>query len=279
MKLSVLISVYDKESPVFFAECLKSLVQQTRPADEVIIVEDGPLGHELSSTIDSWRSALPIVSLRMPDHVGLGAALRAGLYQCQGEYVARMDSDDICVPERFERQVSYLDAHRDVDVVGSAIAEFEQDPALPRAIRRLPTIGEALWRFARSRTPMNHMTVIFRKPSVVWAGNYESWQGFEDYHLWARMLTLGYQLRNLKDVLVFARCGNGMQGRRGGLSYLMREIRFQSFLRRMGLQDLAGSVWNILIRGSVRLAPGSLRALIYRSLLRSRPVPVLRTMQ
>jgi hypothetical protein len=70
-----------------------------------------------------------------------------------------------------------------------------------------------------------------------------------------------------------------MQGRRGGLSYLKREIRFQSFLRRMGLQDVAGSVWNILIRASVRLAPGALRALLYRSLLRSRPVPLLRTMQ
>jgi hypothetical protein len=190
-----------------------------------------------------------------------------------------MDSDDICVPERFEREVTYLDANPEVDVVGSAIAEFEQDPSAPQAIRRLPASGEALWRFARSRSPMNNVTVVFRKSSVVYAGNYESWEGFEDYHLWARMLTLGYQLRNLNDVLVFVRCGNGMQGRRGGLAYLKREIRFQSFLRRMGLLDMAGSIWNILIRGPVRLAPSSIRAVLYRSLLRSRPVPVLRTMQ
>jgi glycosyltransferase involved in cell wall biosynthesis len=278
MKLSVLISVYDKESPVFFDQCLESLAQQTLSADEVVIVEDGPLGEELRSTIDGWRTMLPIVSLRMPAHVGLGAALRAGLYACEGEYIARMDSDDICVPERFERQVTYLDANREVDVVGAAIAEFQQNPSAPQTIRRLPASGDALRRFARSRTPMNHMTVVFRKSSVVAAGNYESCQGFEDYHLWARMLTLGYQLRNLKDVLVFARCGNGMQGRRGGLAYLKREIRFQSFLRRMGLLDMAGSVWNILIRGSVRLAPDSIRALLYRSLLRTRPVAVLRTM-
>jgi glycosyltransferase involved in cell wall biosynthesis len=279
MKLSVLISVYDKESPVFFDQCLESLAQQTLPASEVVIVEDGPLGKELRSMIDAWRSMLPIVSLRMPAHVGLGTALRAGLYACEGEYVARMDSDDICVPERFERQVTYLDANREVDVVGAAIAEFQQNPSMPQAIRRLPASGEALRRFARSRTPMNHMTVVFRRSSVVAAGNYESWQGFEDYHLWARMLTLGYQLRNLNEVLVFVRCGNGMQGRRGGLDYLKREIRFQSFLRRMGLLDMAGSVWNILIRGPVRLAPSSIRALLYRSLLRTRPVSVLRSMR
>ena len=278
MKLSVLISIYDKESPAFFEQCLESLAQQTLLADEVIIVEDGPLGEELRTMIDGWRTMLPIVSLRMPAHVGLGAALRAGLYVCEGEYVARMDSDDICVPERFERQVRYLDGNREVDVVGAAIAEFQQNPSAPQAIRRLPASGEALLRFARSRTPMNHMTVVFRKSSVVAAGNYESCQGFEDYHLWARMLTLGYELRNLKDVLVYARCGNGMQARRGGFAYLRREIRFQSFLRRMGLLDMAGSVWNILIRGSVRLAPDSIRALLYRSLLRTRPVPILRTM-
>jgi glycosyltransferase involved in cell wall biosynthesis len=278
MKLSVLISVYDKESPVFLDQCLESVAQQTLPADEVVIVEDGPLGEGLHSMIDAWRTMLPIVSLRIAAHVGLGAALRAGLYACEGEYVARMDSDDICVPERFERQVTYLDANREVAVVGSAIAEFQQNPSMPQAIRRLPASGEALRRFARSRTPMNHMTVVFRKSSVVAAGNYESCQGFEDYHLWARMLTLGYQLRNLKDVLVYARCGNGMQARRGGFAYLKREIRFQSFLRRMGLLDMAGSVCNILIRGSVRLAPDSIRALLYRSLLRTRPIAVLRTM-
>jgi glycosyltransferase involved in cell wall biosynthesis len=277
MKLSVLMSIYAKESPAFLRQCLDSLAVQTLPADEVVIVEDGPLGEPLKATIAEYRKILPIVLLPLPFHAGLGAALRAGVYLCQGEYVARMDTDDICVPERLQKQVSFLDANRECDVVGGAIAEFEEDSAAPRSIRLLPSAGQALRRFARSRTPMNHMTVAFRKASVVAAGNYESCQGFEDYHLWARMLTLGYRLHNLSDILVYARCGNGMQGRRGGLAYLKEEIEFQSFLRKMGLLDAAGSFLNIMMRGPIRLAPTSVRALCYTLFLRTPPTALQRT--
>ena len=121
------------------------------------------------------------------------------------------------------------------------------------------------------------MTVVFRKASVVSAGNYESCQGFEDYHLWARMLTLGYCLHNMDEVLVCVRCGNGMQSRRGGLAYLKADIEFQSFLRKMGLLDAAGSLLNILMRAPLRLAPSPVRALCYNLFLRTSPSAIQRT--
>ncbi len=279
MKLSVLMSVYNRESPANLRQCLDSLAIQTLPADEVVIVEDGPLGEQLKATLAAYGKVLPIVSLPLSVHVGLGAALRAGVYMCQGEYVARMDTDDICVQERFQKQVDFLERNREVDVVGSAIAEFDEDCSLPRSIRLLPAAGQALRRFAKARTPMNHMTVVFRKASVVASGNYESCQGFEDYHLWARMLTLGYRLHNMKDILVYARCGNGMQGRRGGLAYLIGEIEFQSFLRKMGLLDVVGVLRNILLRGPIRLAPDSVRSLCYSLFLRTPPTAVQRMTQ
>ncbi|MGD0731242.1 MAG: glycosyltransferase [Terracidiphilus sp.] len=265
------MSVYQKESPSYFNQSLNSLAAQTLPADEVVIVEDGPLGEPLLAVIAAHSKDLPIVSLRLPVQSGLGAALRAGLYLCRGEYVARMDSDDISVPERFQMQVDFMERNRDVDVVGSAIAEFDQDSSTPHSVRLLPAGGAALRRFARSRTPMNHMTVLFRKSSVVGSGNYESFQGFEDYHLWARMLTLGYRLHNMKDILVNVRCGNGMQRRRGGLAYLKAEIAFQRFLRKMGLLGAPGSLLNIMLRGPIRLAPDSIRALFYNLFLRTAP--------
>lgn len=279
MKLSVLMSVYHKESSANLRQCLDSLAIQTLRADEVVIVEDGPLGEQLEATIAAYRKVLPIVSLPLPVHVGLGAALRAGLYMCRGEYVARMDSDDICVPERFQRQVKFLESNWEVDVVGGAIAEFVEDCSAPHSIRLLPAAGQALRRFAMSRTPMNHVTVVFRKASVVAAGNYESCQGFEDYHLWARMLTLGYRLHNMNDILVYVRCGNGMQSRRGGLAYLKGEIEFQSFLRKMGLLDATGAFLNILMRGPIRLAPDSVRSLCYSLFLRTPPAAIQRMLQ
>jgi glycosyltransferase involved in cell wall biosynthesis len=277
MKLSVLMSVYHKESPANLSQSLDSLAIQTLPADEVVIVEDGPLGEPLDATIDAYRKILPIISLALPVHAGLGAALRVGLYACQGKYVARMDSDDICAPTRFQKQVDFLENNREVAVVGSAIAEFEQDCLAPRSIRILPAADQDLRRFARSRNPMNHMTVVFRKASVVASGNYESCQGFEDYHLWARMITLGYRLQNMDDILVYVRSGKGMQDRRGGLAYLKGEIEFQSFLRKMGLVDAAGSFLNILVRGPVRLAPNAVRSMFYNLFLRTSPTAIQRT--
>ena len=153
MKLSVLMSVYRKESPAFLSECLDSLALQTFLPDEVVIVEDGPLGEELERVIGVYRKRLPIVSLRLPANVGLGAALQKGLDKCRGEYVARMDSDDICIPDRFRQQVDYLERNPQIAVVGGAIAEFDEDFAMPHSIRRLPETGPDLLRFAQFRNP------------------------------------------------------------------------------------------------------------------------------
>jgi glycosyltransferase involved in cell wall biosynthesis len=238
--------------------------------DEVVIVEDGPLGEELEETLRANPKHLPIVPVRLPVNVGLGAALRAGLNECGGEYVARMDSDDICIPERLQMQVSFLDSHPEVDVVGGSIAEFAENTSSPCTLRLLPTEGAALRRFAKSRTPMNHMTVVFRKASVVAAGNYESCQGFEDYHLWARMLTLGYHLHNMSEILVFARCGNGMHARRGGIVYLKHEVGLMLYFRKLGFLGNIECAARILLRAPCRLLPEFLRSICYRFFLRDR---------
>lgn len=273
MRLTVLMSVYHKESPAHLQRCLDSLLTQTLPADEIVIVEDGPLGEPLDAIIAGYRKCLPIVSHYLSENVGLGTALRAGLTTCRGEYVARMDSDDICAPERFRCQVAFLNDNRDVDVVGSAIEEFDEDSNTPRSIRRLPTGGRALLRFARFRNPLNHMTVMFRKTSVLAAGSYQICHGFEDYHLWARMLSHGHRLHNMEEVLVKVRCGNGMQDRRGGLAYLKQEIAFQLFLRKMGLVAASGCVRNIAVRAPIRLAPNFVRSMCYKLFLRNVPTP------
>jgi glycosyltransferase involved in cell wall biosynthesis len=276
MKLSALMAVYQKENPDHLRQCLQSLAAQTRPAEELVLVEDGPLTPALYAVIAAYRAPLGIVTVRLPENLGTGAALRAGLYQCQGEYVAHMDSDDICVAERFQKQLAFLEAHREIDVVGGAIAEFEQDCTASHSIRLLPAAGAELRQFAKTRSPVNHVTATYRKASVVAAGNYESFLGFEDYHLWARMITLGYRLHNMNEILVYVRLGNGMQGRRGGFGYLKREVEFQAYLRRMGLLDAAGAIKNLLMRGPLRLAPDPVRALCYSLFLRTPHHPIER---
>jgi len=266
--LSVLLPVYGKEVPGFLRQSLESLCGQTLSPDEVVLVEDGPLGEDLASVIASFTTRLPIVSVRLPVNKGLGIALSEGLNQCRSEFVARVDGDDISVPDRFEKQLAFLEANPGVDVVGGAIAEFDDDRLTPRAIRRLPRSGPGLLRFARYRNPLNHMTVMFRKAAVMAAGNYRPCPGFEDYHLWARMIVHGCRLENLSDVLVYARCGARMQGRRGGPGYVKQETRMQLILLELGFLNGSECIRNIVLRMPVRLIPRQLRTLAYQVLLR-----------
>lgn len=264
------MSVYSKESPAYFRECLESLVAQTMPANEVVLVEDGPLGEELHATIAAYSTRLNVVSLRLPINVGLGKALRAGLNICRSQYVARMDSDDISAPYRFEVQMAFLEANPEVDVLSGTWAEFDKDFTKPHSLRRLPSTDVALRRYAKLRNPINHVTAMFRKDSVLAAGSYQSRPGFEDYDLWARMLMLGDRLHNLDNILVYVRVGNGMQGRRGGFAYFRQDLTFQFFLLGIGLLSASECIRNILIRAPIRLAPESIRALCYRLFLRQR---------
>ncbi len=272
MRLSVLMSVYAKESPLYLRQSLGSLAAQSLQADEIVLVEDGPLGTELADEIAKFARVLHIVSVRLPAQAGLGTALRKGLDVCSGTFVARMDADDICSAGRFARQLDFLECNPEVDVAGSAIAEFRDDPQRAESIRSLPETSRDLDRFARYRNPLNHMTVMFRRQSVLDAGSYLSCEGFEDYHLWVRMLGRGCRLHNLPDVLVYVRCGNGMQRRRGGFSYLLRELAFQRFLYSAGLASLPGCARNILLRAPVRMAPVFIRSFCYTRFLRE-PAP------
>jgi len=273
MKLSVLMSVYCKESPAFFRQCLDSLVAQTLPADEVVIVEDGRLGEDLVALIAAYTERLRVVSVRLPVNVGQGEASRIGLNECRGEYVARMDSDDICAPERFRLQMDFLKRNPQVDVLSGAWAEFDEDCSKAHSIRRLPATGTELLRFAKFRNPVNNVTVVFRKAAVMKAGSYIPFRDFEDYHLFARMLTLGFRLHNIDEILVYVRVGSGMQGRRGGYAYFKRDIQFQLFLRKIGFLNAYECIRNILLRAPIRLTPVFARALCYKHLLRTRVTP------
>jgi len=124
MKISVLISVYYKENPEYLDQCLNSLAVQTVPAKEIILVKDGKLTNELENVLSIWKEKLPMKIVGYKDKKGLAYALNYGLQFCSYELVARMDSDDICMPDRFEKQIRYLEEHKNTVIVGSNILEF-----------------------------------------------------------------------------------------------------------------------------------------------------------
>lgn len=270
-KFSVLLPVYHRDSPDHLAECLSSLEAQSRPAEEILIVKDGLLGEALENVINSYSARLPINALQLTNNEGLGLALRAGVEKCQFEIIARMDADDICALDRFELELSFLEAHPEVDVLSGTIREFNSDPAFWITERRLPGEHASILAFAKRRNPMNHMAVVFRKSAVLAAGSYRSQAGFEDYDLWVRMLMKGSNFRNLDAVCTFARCGNGMHMRRGGWNYLQSEASLFWHFRSLGFLNTREALCNIALRLPVRLFPAGLRSLVYRLVVRRAP--------
>lgn len=268
MKFSVLMSVYYKEKPEFFKMALESIASQTLRADEVVIVKDGQLTPELDGVIDEFSSRLPTKAVALEKNGGLGNALRIGVEACSYDIIARMDTDDICRPDRFEKQIGFLKEHPEIDVVGSWISEFEGEPENIYARRVLPCEPDAILKFAKTRSPINHMTVVYKKKSVLAAGNYRT-DFPEDYSLWVRMLLNGERFANISENLVNVRAGREMVGRRGGIKYARNEFMLQKEFYNKGFLSFYEFLRNLAIRIPVRLMPCFLRKAVY-SILRRR---------
>ena len=148
MKFSVLMSVYDKEKSEYLKEALQSLVDQTLLPDEVILVEDGPIGKNLQEVIKKYRSLLNIKSIKLENNCGLAVALNEGLKHCTHDLVARMDTDDISLPERFEKQIAYMQNNPDISVSSGWIEEID-DQGRFFCLRKLPETHEELVNFAK----------------------------------------------------------------------------------------------------------------------------------
>jgi glycosyltransferase involved in cell wall biosynthesis len=270
MPFSVLMSLYSKERPKFLCVSLESVFAQTLRADEVVLVLDGPITEELQSVVTSYATKYPELRVvPIAKNGGLGKALNEGLKQCSYELVARMDTDDICKPTRFEKQVQYMEHHPEVSVVGAWIDEFIDRKDEITSVRTLPETQAEIINFARGRNPMNHPVVMFRKSAVLAVGSYLHFPLFEDYYLWARMLVKGYQFYNIQESLLWFRSSPDMFKRRGGWKYAMDEVRFQKELKKLGLLSTLQSYKNIVIRFGIRILPNSVRAFIYRKILRN----------
>lgn len=268
-KLSVLISVYHKERPEHLRQSLESIFQQETPADEVVLVEDGPLTDSLRLVIRQMQEHYPqLKTVTLEQNQGLGRALREGLRHCSHDIVARMDSDDIAKPDRFTKELAWLEAHPETAVVGSWVDEFLDDPSHPISVRKVPERHEELRAYSHYRNPMNHPTVMFRKTAVEDAGSYQHCELFEDYDLWARMMTKGYCFHNLQESLLWFRLTSQPFSQRGGISYIGKETSFQKRLWKMGYISFPRMSLNILIRTFVRLIPKRWRKYGYLFFLR-----------
>ena len=268
-KFSVLMSLYIKEKPEFFRQCMESILAQTILPSEIVIVKDGPLTEELEQVLAEYVSQNPkwYVIVPLETNRGLGLALAEGMLHCTHELVARMDTDDVCREDRFELQLAEFAKNPELDICGSHIVEFEDDIHHVVAQRKVPLTDAQIKQYQKRRDGFNHVTVMFKKSTVLKAGNYQSCLLMEDTLLWVNMFNVGAVGINIDAPLVYVRIGQEMFERRGGLAYFKKYKEGRKRVRQTGYIGFVDYYYTLLVQLVVALIPNKLRGWIFRRLL------------
>lgn len=262
---TVLMAVYQKDNVGLFEKAVTSVYQNSLLPDDFVLVVDGPVPDTLGQKINQLSYQHPIRVMWLPENQGLANALNEGLKHIQTTWVMRADADDINLPNRFEKLIQ--SASEDIDIVGSAISEVDEDGKYTGS-RNVPLSHVEICRYAKRRNPFNHMAVMFRRDLVVLHKGYPNLYLREDYALWAVLLGEGARAINLPDELVEAYAGDALIRRRGGFKYAMAEVKLQIFLVRYGIKSPLLACMDAILRGGIFCLPSPLRAKIYQTALR-----------
>lgn len=292
LKISVIMSIYKSDVPEYVRIALDSLLNQTRLPDEIVIVADGPVPAELEKVVKSLtpspspkgegnkdgegnlkpetRDLKPIVTyLPQEKNGGLGEAMRIAVEAAKYPYLARMDSDDICLPDRFEKQMKCFEEDPELSIVGGMITEFDGEPENIIAERILPLDDAGIKKMMRGRCAVNHVTVIFKKEDLLRSGNYQPFWKQEDHYLWARMMEHGCKFRNIPDIVVNVRSGRDQLARRGGWRFYKSVVRVFWYMYKHKLISFGYFLYICAVRGIVQLVmPNWLRTWVYMKFLR-----------
>ena len=204
---SVLMSVYYKEKAEYLELAIESMLKQTVPPEQFVIVEDGKLTEELEQVIIRYEKQDPnlFTIVRLDENRGLGLALDEGMKYCRNELIARMDSDDISMPERCEKELVVFEAHHELDIISGAINEFKNNINNVVSVRRVPESEDEIKKQMRRRSAFNHPAVMFKKSSVIRAGGYGDSARKEDHDLFSRMVFGGCCTYNLQETVLYYR--------------------------------------------------------------------------
>lgn len=268
-QFSVLMSLYIKEHPEYLQKSLESVLNQTVKPDQIVIVKDGPLTSELEETLNSFIEKEPDLYEIVPleTNHGLGLALREGITHCRNELVARMDTDDIAVPDRFELQLAEFEKDPELDICGSHVLEFEGTTDNIVAQRRVPLSDAEIKKYQKRRDGFNHPTVMYKKSKVIEAGNYTDCPLMEDTYLWVNMFLHGAKAKNIDKYLLYFRVGKDMFRRRGGWEYFKKYKQGRKMVYKTGYIGWWDYRYTLFVQFVVALMPNKLRGLIFKNIL------------
>ena len=269
-KYSVLMSVYYKENPEWFDKSIKCMFEQTIKPSEFVLVEDGKLTKELYEIVEKYKTEYlnKFKVVELEKNCGLGPALKRGIEECSNEFIARMDSDDYCLPNRIEKEFEVFERNPDLGIVGTNVSEFigTTDNVICNVI--LPETNDEIIKFSKKRNPFRHPSILFKKSAVLKAGNYREYYLCEDYDMWLRMIRSGCKCYNIQEILVYMRIGEDFYKRRGGHKYFKSIKKFKKEQLNNGYFTTIEYYKTIIPHAVVCYMPNFMRDFIYKNLLR-----------
>lgn len=269
-KYSVLMPLYKKDNIEWFQYALDSILCQTIAPSEIVITCDGPLPNDLENTLQRNIEKTPDLYkiYRFKENVGLGVALSKGIELCSNELIARMDADDYAVKERCEKQLNVFEEHPEYDVVGSNVEEFigDLDNVVSHVV--LPEKQDDIVAFAKKRCPIRHPALMYRKSSVLKAGNYRDYRHAQDYNLIVHMILSGAKIYNIQENLMFMRVSPDFYKRRGGWSQAKLVLKLKKEFYDCHFYSFGDFLISGVGNAIVALLPNKVRETFYKQLLR-----------
>lgn len=246
MTISVLMSVYNEENGAYLQRSLESVWDdQTRKPEQIVLVEDGPIPAELEEIVESYKLKVSegdctFTIVKLQENEGLTKALNAGLKHVTGDLIARMDSDDISAPQRFELQERYFEERPDIDIIGGSMQEFDKKHECLN-VRHYPLTHEEAVKYIVKACPLAHPSVMMRRRIFDEGLKYdERFRMSQDIKLWFDAIQAGYHLGNLPDVTLYFRSeGDVFRRRSRAKAWNEFKIYMSGIFRLHGLFTLA----------------------------------------
>jgi glycosyltransferase involved in cell wall biosynthesis len=265
------MSVYKKEKPQFLDMAFKSIwTDQILKPKQVIVIEDGELTPALKEVLKKWKIEIGsyFVSHRNKENIGLTKSLNIGIQHVTSKYIARMDSDDICLPERFKKQMEFMEQNDDIMVVGSYAQEIDENNNY-KSIRKVPISHEVIRKYITKATPLLHPSVMIRSEIFNCGIKYnEKYKVTQDLALWVDILDKNYKITNIPEVLLLFRITKDTFNRRSRTKAIQEFTIYMKGIYRLNRYSFAYIYpFSRLI---FRLLPSSFIKRIYSSKLRGK---------
>ncbi|MBV7529006.1 glycosyltransferase [Chitinophaga sp. sic0106] len=270
---TVLMSLFWKEKPAYLEDALLSLYNQTVLPDEILLVCEGTLPEELIQILHYYETTFPAGVLRWidaGDAKGLPACLNVGLAAAKGKYIFRFDTDDICLPERIERQLEFLHQHPETALLSAPVDEYDLEMKEMLGVRQVPQSHEEIVKMAKWRSPFCHPVTVYLRDVALSLGGYPLVSAAEDYAFFSLFLVKGYKAANMPTALVKARTGKDFTKRRKGARFLKGELASHAFINKIGFHSNAVYYFHVVSKTILRNLPDKLLLTVYKKFVRSK---------